>query len=129
MDDLHFKIKRVRDHISGHNRFVGCEKVVAKMDEALALLDKLMHHDYGEKYDKIMEEKYGYLRMYTEMCPREKHSTAVVILRDAERSNPEIHKKVSKDMLAFAEAEAKDRKDDLRKVFRLIANNIDKWWD
>ena len=100
------------------------------MDEVLTIIDRIQSDSYGDKYEKQMEEKYGKLRWYTEeFTEKGCRSKRVLILRDAEVRNPKIQEKVRKDLLNNAKAESNDRKRDLRTVMRLIANNVDKWWD
>lgn len=129
-DDIIFKITRLRNHIDSHNLFVGCEKRVAEMDEVLKLLKRVRNDEYSEEYREKMEKKYGKLRMYTEMFPdEESHGVACVTLYDEERKNPMVSDELHKVQRQNWKDEKKERDNDRRKAFRLIAKYIEGWWD
>ena len=123
------KMKFMADHFEDHKYFEGYEKVVAQIRECVAILEKTQDETlyYSDDIDKL-EKEYNYTGWRFVPSPdhpgcSEMESTFKV------PTTEEIKRELlDKKIEIYNRADA-ERKADLKKVFMIMAENLDAWWD
>ncbi len=106
---LAHKLKAMRDfHVSPNAMSMEAPEVAKQIDEVLALYDRLEKDDYVEEVDPEMH--LGYMLVDDE-----------VIYNDNRRDNEYI-------MSVYMEAD-KRKKADRLKLYTIMAENMENWWD
>ena len=118
MQVLRFKINNTSKHIAEHQYYVGYERDVEIMDTCVRLIDKIQNEDYAVEY----QDYYSFLR------PKQEDNSEEYF-----NLYPNTYRKVSKRCdnknLILLEMGAERHKKAIRILFRLMENNIEKWWD
>lgn len=128
VDLLRFKIKSVRKYIKKHNIIEqnDLDKIVLQMKEAEQLLQRVISYDYHADLEKEFIVKFGgkikhkfkYLKKHT-----------LTLESDYSQINQNRMEEAKEEYLKMGGKEFELRKNDLKKAFEIITENIWEWWD
>jgi hypothetical protein len=128
---LHYKIQRVRESIDENNLIVGCEKVVRQMRIAEYYLERLMANEYCEHEYKLLEEKYGQLKLETQVITS---ANSIKVHRLIGFHGPKSltetdHKLEDWSHRFYHEKEDRMWQEEWDCVLKILQKHITKWWD
>lgn len=126
VDLLRFKLKMTRKLFEkeGHSVAEKNNEIINQILEVEQLLQKVIDDKYFEPFQKEIEAKYGKSKL--KFCKRKNGVGKITIKWDLpeEKRNEAII-----EQLRLGELATQMQKDDLKKAFDLMAENIWNWWD
>lgn len=126
-DLLFIKMNRMRKALAeGSTEKRVLARKLKKMDVAIGLCKKLRDDDYSENTDKV-EQKWGKLQFVTDPTNNPKIYRGRFFNQNA--LNPEQQKQADKDRSKAVKADYRKQERDRKKLFTIIADNIETWWD
>mgnify|MGYP001611730826 FL=1 len=113
---LQFKLSMVRKRYENNDFFVGQDDAVKHLAECDTILERLLNDNYVEnEYDQF-EEKWG----------------EVIINKTFKRANvltEEDKKQEREDVINLSKLEDDRKNNDKKRLFEILNDNIEKWWD
>lgn len=124
---LTLKLKLMRESLAaGFVERNELKKILKPLDRAIALAERLRDQDYSRNMDKH-EQKYG--KLHLTFNPTNNPRLSSGYFWNENCLNPKEQKKADKAHLKANIKDAKEEDDDRKELFRIIAKNINKWWD
>ena len=112
---LRYKLERVRVHIRTHDMVMDAGKISSEIKSVLKLLDRVIKDDYETIHVNAFLKKHG-LKM---KCGVDKDG----------KFDSGIPDELSSEFLSATDAAFMERKEDLKKAFELLSENMWSWWD
>ena len=121
---LRKKLYIMSNSIERCNRYGGVERDVKKMRFCIKCLDRLIEDDYFDPKDEL-EKKYGEF-----LFKQEKNDTGeYYIVSRVNLKTEQEQKAYEKEFLKFLRIGEHNKGRDIRLLFDIMKNNIEKWWD
>lgn len=120
MNVLRFKINNTAKHINEHQNYVGFERDVERMYTCVRLIDKIQNEDYSTEYQEYYSFWHSELEDNSEEYFKTYPNTYRKVLKYCEKSN--------KKLIILNISNERHQKA-IRILFKLLENNIEKWWD
>jgi len=120
---LAYKLERTRDHLKKHNNFVGCEKVVAQIDETIAALGRIVAENYYQEELDALEPKYRKVRWICTKLPNGNTRLEFLPPKGVDAKTWEIARREALD------DSHKAMKADLALAFGNMRDYLTGWWD
>jgi hypothetical protein len=124
---LAVKLKLMRKTLA--NGFVEAKekaKILKPLDRAIVLCERLRDQDYSRNHDAVMK-KYGPLHL--DFLPSKHKNLSSGSFWNENCLFPADQKKADKASLAANIKDAKEEDNDRHELFKIMADNINKWWD
>lgn len=112
---LRYKLERVRIHIRTHDLVMDAGKISSEIKAVIRLLDRVIKDDYEMIRVNAFLKKHG-LKMKCSIGKDGKFESG-------------IPDELSNEFLSETDAAFIERKEDLRKAFELMVENMWSWWD
>lgn len=124
---INIKLKRMRKALeNGFTEKRTLKRMLKSLDQAIALSDKLLNNDYSERTDKV-EAKWGKLVFVTDPTDNPRIHSGRFFNENA--LNPEQQKQADRERRVAVYADDRQRARDRIKLFKIIGENIETWWD
>lgn len=124
LDTFSYHLSRLAKYIGDHNRYVGAQNDVSRINTAIRLIQKVKDEEYALEYQKIVENKYG--ESSIEFVPTDNPEVSKVYVAYG-------GKELTGEDEVFWEkafnASIKKQKKAERILWKFIEHNIQKWWD
>lgn len=101
-------------------------KILKPLDRAIVLAERLRDQDYTEHHDKV-EAKYG--KLHLSFNPSGRPGLSSGYFWNENCIYPRDQRKAEKASTRANILDAKAEDNDRHELFKLIADNINKWWD
>jgi hypothetical protein len=104
---LKYKLTRMADHFEEHKNFTGWEKIVEHIRECVQIIERLQKDEYIEKEMDDFREKVGW----------------------TVQSRRELSNEEKAEFWAIRARQCQARDDDKARLFEIMKEHIDEWWD
>lgn len=128
IDDMRFKLRLMAEYIHKHGIADESDKVVKQLLKFRVMLFNLGYIDsfIGDKYDKILDEKYGeYDFIKSVMDGKE----VLTMRRKKILENPELKKEYQKEARKYMKKETAEAKKYEKRVMAYFLKHFRTWWD
>lgn len=124
---LSLKLKLMRNALAiGFVEEKEKKKILKPLDRAISLCDRLRDQDYSRNHDATMK-KYGELHL--SFNPSNHPNLSSGTFWNENCIFPRDQKRADKASLTANIKDAKEEDNDRNELFKIIADNINKWWD
>lgn len=102
------------------------KKILKPLDRAIVLCDRLRDQDYSRNHDAVLK-KYG--ETHLSFNPSEHPHLSTGYFWNENCIFPREQRRADKASLTANIKDAKEEDNDRHELFKIIAGNINKWWD
>jgi hypothetical protein len=124
---VQYKIRRMSKHIKEHGHFVNSDEVCAQMDECVEIIDRFFKADYVKEETAAHKEKWG--ETIYECIPCETEGHFRLDIYSAKARELELEEQERKEILAIYNLNDKRSEEDLDRLFELMRDKLQYWWD
>lgn len=128
LNALKFKIQCTSKYINLHKRYEGYERDVERMNLCIKLIDKYLSSDYEVEYQDYYNDQHSFSFIY-------KGGSEFNNLKEYFSKYPNTYRKIynkypNKGEIHNALMLGSYRQNRVKElIFKLLNNNIEKWWD
>lgn len=124
---LQYKLERSRKCILSNEIVENAPQIAAQIREVEILLERVIENNYYEEISTDFHKKYGELEMIEDRANAAQHSVPVHFR--FERETEEHSAEIRSEHYRLLELADQQQRDDLKKAFDLMTENIWGWWD
>lgn len=128
IDLLRFKIKMTRKQILKNDSIEEetMKEIVDQMKETETLLNRVISNEHFEQLEQEFKEKFGG-KVKTKMKFTKKNQ--VKFKDNFSKINEDMIEEAKEEFLKLHDKEDELKKEDLKKAFEIMSENIWNWWD